>query len=134
MAPPRVTYLVPGLTGEEPASGNAEIEDLGEGDAGLGGEDTGGGVKGEQAVHAGGDEEVALVKEADVAVGATHADGKKAFVEIAGDCGEVRLPVERDELGVVVGVAAPGLKERRGGVDGFCGRGWLGHRYQDSWL
>ena len=108
-----------GGDGEKPAAGDGEVEDLRKGDAGLGGEDAGVLVKGEQTVHAGGDQETALIEEAHVAVGAAHADGQNARVETVADGGEVALPVEGDEVGAVAGVAAPGFKQSGGGGDGL---------------
>ena len=114
-----------GGDGEEEAARDGEVEDLGEGDAGLGGEEAGLRVEGDEAVHAGGLEEIAAFEEADVAVAAAHADGEGAVGEVGGDAGEVRLPGEGDEGGLVLGVAAPGFEGR--GSFGFAGG--LRHRF-----
>ena len=99
-----------GGDGEEEAAGDGEVEDLREGDAGFGGEEAGLGIEGDEAVHPGGEQEVAVLEEADVAVAAAHAYGERAVVEAGGDGGEVALPVEGDDVGAVVGVAAPGFE------------------------
>src|ERR1700732_2518575 len=112
IAPPRVTYFVPGETGRKKA-GDGEVEDLREGDAGLGSEKAGFGIEVDQAVHPGGEEEIAVFEEADVAVAAAHAYGEHSVMKAGGDGGKVTLPVEREDLCVVVGVAAPGFEGRR---------------------
>ncbi len=99
-----------GRDGEEEAAGDGEVEDLREGDAGFGGEEAGLGIEVDQAVHAGGEQEIAVFEEADVAVAAAHAYGECSVVQAGGDGGKVALPVERDDLCVVVGVAAPGFE------------------------
>src|SRR5438445_1133942 len=55
-----------GGDGEEEAARDGEVEYLREGDAGFGGEEAGLGIEGDQAVHAGGEQEVAVFEEADV--------------------------------------------------------------------
>ena len=74
--------------GEKEASGDGEVEDLGEGDARLGGEEAGLGVEVDEAIHGGGDEEVAVLEQADVAIAAAHADGERAVVEVAVSAGK----------------------------------------------
>src|SRR5438477_4751140 len=103
-----------GGDGEEEAAGHGEVEDLREGDAGFGGEEAGLGIEVDEAVHSGREQEVAVFEEADVAVAAAHADGESAVVQASGDGGKVALPVEGEDFGVVVGVAAPGFE---GGFD-----------------
>src|SRR5207248_3432043 len=88
--------------GEEEATGDGKVEDLREGDAGFGGEKVGFGIEVDEAVDAGGEQEVAVFEEADVAVAAAHADGKSAVVQAGGDAGKIVLPVEGEEFGVVV--------------------------------
>ena len=77
-----------GRDGEEKAAGNGEVEDLREGDAGLGGEEAGLGIEVDQAVHAGREEELAVLEQADIAIAAAHANGKRAVVETGGDRGK----------------------------------------------
>lgn len=98
--------------GKKEASGNGEVEDLREGDAGFGGEEASLGVEVDEAIHCGGDEEVAVLEEADVAVAAAHADGECAVVEVGSECGKVALPVERKKFCAVGRVAAPGFEGR----------------------
>ncbi len=112
MAPPRVTYLVPGVTGRNQPRGTAKSRIWASAHAGFGGEQTGLGVERDQAVHAGGDDEVAFLEQADVAVGAAQADGEDAVVHALGDAGVLALPVKGDEMCGVIRVAAPGLEGR----------------------
>lgn len=114
--------------GEEEASGNGEVEDLRERDAGFGSEEAGLGVEVDEAIHCGSDEEVAVLEEADVAVAAAHADGECAVVEVGGECGKVALPVEREELCAVGRVAAPGFEGRLHLGGRFLCCGWIWHR------
>ena len=103
-----------GRDGQEKAAGNGEVEDLRERDARFGGEEAGLGIEGDQAVHAGGDQEISVLEQADVAVAAAHADRKGSVVQ-AGRCGgKVALPVQRDHLCGVGRVAAPGFKRGQG--------------------
>ena len=135
--------------GEEPAVRDGEVEELGEREAGFGGEDSLLLVKAEQAVHAGGDEEVAALEEAGVAVAAAHADGECTgghAVVVLQDPGVVGLPGERDECAVVERVASPGFKGdwafelvvdvvpgRGGPVLEYRRVGGGRHCYQNSW-
>ncbi len=107
--------LCAGRDRKEEAARNGEVEDLRERDAGFGGEEAGLGVEAEQAVHAGGDEELAVLEQADVAVAAAHADGQRAVVHAVDDGGKVALPVERDDVRAVGRVAAPGFEGSRAG-------------------
>jgi hypothetical protein len=97
---------------EEEAARDGEVEDLREGDTGFGGEEAGLGIERDQAVHSGGEQEVAVFEEADVAVASAHAYREGSVVEACGDGGKVALPVEGEDLGVVGGVAAPGFEGR----------------------
>ena len=109
-----------GRDGKEKAARNGEVEDLREGYSSFGGEEAGLGIEVDEAVHAGGDEEIAVLEEADVAVAAAHAYGQRAVVEAVGDGGKVALPVERDDVRAVGWVAAPGLEgSRAGGLGGL---------------
>ncbi len=130
MAPPRVTYLVPGETGRNQPRGTAKSRIWARVMPASAVRTPVFWIKGEQAVHAGGDEEVALFEEADIAVAAAHADGENGVMQVIGDGGVVALPVQRDEVGAVVGVAAPRLEQGGGGGDGFFWRGWFGHSYR----
>lgn len=117
-----------GRDGKEEASGNGEVEDLREGDAGFGSEEAGLGVEVDEAIHCGGDEEVAVLEEADVAVASAHADGECAVVEVGGECGKVALPVEREEFCAVGWVAAPGFEGSLHWGGRFLCCGWIWHR------
>ena len=123
MAPPRVTYLVPGVTGRKKPRGTAEVENLGEGDAGFGGEEAGGRVEMDETVHAGGDDEVAVFEQAGIAVGAAHAYGEGSVVEAGDVGGEVGLPVLGDEVGGIMRVATPGFEGVGEGGLGFLRAG-----------
>jgi hypothetical protein len=109
-----------GSDGEKKTTGDSEVEDLREGYASFGGEEAGFGVEVDEAIHRGGDEEVAVLEEADVAVAAAHANGERTVVEVGGEGGEIALPVEREELCAVGRVAAPGF-ERSLHLRGFLG-------------
>ena len=98
--------------GKKEAARNGEVEDLRQRDAGLGGEQAGLGIEGDQAVHARGHQQVAALEQADIAIAASHADRQHAVVHPAGDRRIVALPVQRNDVRVVVRVAAPGLKGR----------------------
>ena len=103
------------MTGRKKPRGTAKSRICARVHSGFGGEEAGLGVEVDEAVHAGGDEEVAVLEEADVAVAAAHAYGECAVVEASRDVEEVALPVERDDVCGVGGVAAPGFEGSRTG-------------------
>ena len=72
-----------GRDGQEEAARDGEVEDLRERDAGLGGEKAGLGVEVDQAVHAGGEQQIAVLEQADVAIAAAQSDGQRAVVQAA---------------------------------------------------
>ena len=127
MAPPRVTYLVPGVTGRKKPRGTAKSRIWARVMPDSAVRRPVCGVERDEAVHAGGLEEVAAFEEADVSVGAAHADGEGAVGEVGGDAGEVGLPGEGDEVGLVLGEAAPGF-EVSGGFGGGFASGGRWHR------
>ena len=118
-----------GSDGKEEAARNSEVEDLRERNAGLGGQDAGLGVEIDQAVHAGGLEQRAVLQQADIAVAATESDRKRAVLRARQNGGKIALPVERDDLRAILGIAAPGLELRWSGsllhVDRQQTEAWL---------
>ena len=78
MAPPTVTYFVPGVTGQKEAARNGEIEDFGQRHSRFAAQDAGLGIEGEEAVHAEGLQQHAIFEQADIAVAAAGADGQQA--------------------------------------------------------
>ncbi len=102
-----------GRNGQKKAAGDSEVKNLREGDSALCGEEAGLGIEVDQAIHAGGQKEVAVFEEADVAVAAAHTDGERSIVQAGCNGGKVALPVERDDLRAVGWVAAPGFKGGR---------------------
>ena len=70
-----------GRDGQEESARHGEVEDLRERDARFGGEHAGRGIEVDQAVHAGGLQQGAVLEQADVAVAAAQADGERAVVQ-----------------------------------------------------
>ena len=89
---------------------NSKVENLRERDAGLCGENARRGIKAEQAVHAGGLDERAVLEQTDVAVAAAHADGQGAVMHAVDDARKLILPVNRAHVSVIDGIAPPGFK------------------------
>jgi hypothetical protein len=91
---------------QEKSSGNRKVKDLLKGDASLAAEHAGGRIEMEEAIHARGLEQRAVLEQADVTVAAPKADGELFCSRSVGQ-GEVGGPVQRHEVGLNFGIASP---------------------------
>ena len=74
IAPPTVTYLVPGVTGRKNPRGTAKVEYLGQRHPRLTAKDAGFRIEMQQFIHASRRQERAVIEQADVAIAAARAD------------------------------------------------------------
>ncbi len=110
-----------GRDGKKPAARHGEVEDLRERYARFGGQNAAYRVKGKQPVHPSGLDQGAVLEQADVAVAAPHADGQRSVVDAVDDARELVLPMNGAHVGVVDGVAPPGLERRLDRLAVRCG-------------
>ena len=110
MAPPRVTYFVPGVTGRKNPRGTAKSRIWARVMPASAVSRPVSGSKSIRRFMPVVSEQVAVLEEADVAVAAAHADGERAVVQARRDGRKVALPVERDDVRPVGGVATPGFE------------------------
>ena len=113
MAPPTVTYFVPGVTGRKKPRGTAKSRISASVDSGFAAQNAGFGVEGQEAVHAACLQQSAVFEQADVAIAAARAYGQQAGRRGLGKR-KIRGPVQRDEVGLQGWISAPAFKAGTG--------------------
>ena len=102
--------LRPGRDRKKEAARHREVKNLRKGDAGLGGEDAGCGIERQQPVHAGCYQQIAAFEQADIAIAAAHAHRQAAVVEMRSSGGVIALPLQGDQVRVILRITPPRLK------------------------